>query len=649
MSPSTRRVWSALFLTLALAGCGSDPYPGEPPGTLHIPLVDGIKSLDPVKEMDQISGTCCLNVYDQLFEFEYLARPFALKPCLADGDWEVSEDGLTCTIRIKKGVLFSDDPCFTETGGKGREIVASDFIFCFKRLMDSAQRSPGKFIFAKRVVGIDAFTEASGKVAKDPHRDRYEASAGYPDVPGFRALDDHTLQIQLVEPYPQFKWTLAMAYTSVYPHEAIKYYGQDFTLNPVGSGPYKVESVRPEHKIVFVKNPTYREDFYPDNPEPGVDEKYDRVADAGKRLPFAPRVVATVFKEQQPMWLYFLRGHLDRTSIPKDNYDNAIDAKTKELVSELKDVGVQLEKTARVEVIYDCFNMAHPIVGAPNGKKGLAIRAAISLASDHQWAIEHLYNGRTAELFGPVPRGIEEHDPELHNPWKRMPGMTRDEALEKARKVLADAGYPGGKGIPVLQKEVNEGTTSQQFFLAFQRDCADVGIRVEAYQTSWTDMLGRIRNKQATMWGISWGADYPEAQNFLQLFYGPNKSPGVNGSNYDNPEFNKLYEQALSMSPSPERKALYRKMERIVVDDCVWSIRYSRKQFSLMQPWLKNYKYNDLSSKYFKYCRVDTDLRKAKLREISPPNFVPLGIGLLGFIGLVAFTLRSARRTRRGW
>jgi ABC-type transport system substrate-binding protein len=230
-----------------------------------------------------------------------------------------------------------------------------------------------------------------------------------------------------------------------------------------------------------------------------------------------------------------------------------------------------------------------------------------------------------------------------------MPNMTREQALAKARKILADAGYPGGKGIPILQKDVTEGTTNEQFFQVFQRDCAAVGIRVEAFQTTWVDMLSRIRGGRAQMWGISWGADYPEAQNFLQLFYGPNKAPGVNGSNYDNPEFNALYEQALPMQPSPERTDLYRRMERMVIEDCVWSIRYSRRQFSITQPWLHNYKYHDLTSKYFKYCRVDQDRRTADLKKVSPTRYGPLLIGLAGFVLLVGLTLFAARNTRRGW
>lgn len=638
----------AAAMCALLAGCGSDPYPGEPPRTLHVYLTNEIKGLDPTQADEEIGNVCMLNLYDQLYQYKYLARPFALEPCLAAAMPEISDDQLTYTIRLRRGVRYVDDPCFP--AGRGREVTASDVVFDLERLMDVRSQSPGRWILKGKVVGLDAFTEASGKdsIPRDPARAAYTAEEGYPQVAGLRALDDHTLRIRLTEPYPQLVWVLAMAYTSVYPPEAVRAYGQEFPYHAVGTGPYRLESLQPTQKLVLARNPTYRKVTYPTHGS-AEDEAAGRLQDAGKRLPLNDRVVATVFRELSPMWLYFMRGYLDRAGIPKDNFGSAIDPATRELLPSMKARGIVLQKDPRQEIIYDCFNMEDPVVGAPAGAKGLAIRRAISLAVDDDWAIAHLYNNRVTKVAGPILREFAEYDPNFVNPWKRRPGESRAHVLARARKILAEAGYPGGRGVPELERSITASATDAQFFQAFQRDLRDIGLRVHAYQSTWQMLIDRVKTKKAQMWGVSWGADYPDPQNFLQLFYGPNKSPGPNGSNYDNPDFNALYVKAVRLPQGPERTRLYRQMQDIVVKDCVWNFRYRRLNYDLDQPWLHNYRYNDISPKYFAYCRVDARARAKTVRTLNRPTLWPLLVALGGFALLIGATLVMARRTTRGW
>ncbi len=629
-----------------LGGCGSNPYPGENPNTLHVFLTAAIKSIDPAHAQDETSNICVLNIYDQLYEYEYLTRPYKLKPCLAAAMPEISEDTLTYTIRMQPGIHFVDDPCFE--GGKGREVNAHDMVFCFKRMMDTRTKSTGTWIFDGKIVGLDAFRKASADVPKNPRRDEYTIDEGYPEVEGVKALDDYTIQFKLTEPYPQFIWTLAMGYTSVYPPEAIRYYGKEFLDKGVGTGPYMIESLNRSKKLVLKRNPNYREDRFPETGMPG-DAERRRLVDAGKRLPLNDRVVMTIFKESQPQWLYFMRGYLDRCGIPKDNFNTAVDQETFELHPSMSARGISLDKDPKMEVIYDCFNMEDEVVGAPAGEKGLAIRRAISLATDNVWAIKHLYNGRAERVDGPILKEFPEYDANYRNPWKLGPSETRKEQVARARKILADAGFPGGKGIPVLTKDIIDNDSNRTFFLAFERDLAEVGIRVEPYSTTWPEFLRRLNTKKSQLWGVSWGADYPDPQNFFQLFYGPNKAPGVNKSCFDNEEFNDLYEQTRVMLPSPERTALYQRMQAIVADLCVWSFRYRRVNFNLIHPWLYGYRYNDMGQKYFKYCRVDPVKRQAEVKTVNKatiwPALVFFGIGGL----LIAFTLVAARRRTTGW
>lgn len=635
----------ALFLPV-LAACGSNPYPGEPPNTLHVFLTSAIKSMDPAQAQDEISNICVLNIYDQLYEYEYLTRPFKLKPCLAAAVPEVSQDNLTYTIRLKPGVRYVDDPCFPK--GKGRVVTAHDVVFCFKRLMDSHTKSTGTWIFDGKIVGLDAFREASAGRPKDPARDRYTEAEGYPEVDGVKALDDLTVQFRLTEPYPQFIWTLAMGYTSVYPREAVRYYGKEFLYSGVGTGAYTVESVNLSKKLVLRRNPNYREDYFP-NTGSEEDRAKKRLVDAGGRLPLNERVVLTVFKETQPQWLYFMRGYLDRTGIPKDNFDGAVDLETFELLPHMTERGIRLDKDPKMEVIYDCFNMEDDVVGAPAGEKGLAIRRAISLATDNEWAIKHLYNGRAERVDGPILREFPEYDAAYVNPWKRQAGESREQAVARARKILADAGYPEGRGAPVLKKDIIDSDINRTHFLAFQRDLAEVGLSVEAHSTTWPEFLRRLNSKKAQLWGVAWGADYPDPQNFFQLFYGPNKAPGVNKSCFDDPEFNALYQKIRVMLPSEQRTQHYRRMQDIVAGQCVWSFRYRRVNFNLIQPWLYGYRYNDMGQKYFKYCRVDPQQRDREVAVVNESTVWPLFAFLAFAAAVVGLTIVSARRRTKGW
>lgn len=639
--------WVVACLGLLLGGCGADPYPGDPPGALHLGLDTAPESLDPAGAGDQYSNTCVTNLYDQLYEYDHYARPYAVKPCLALDMPEVSPDGLVYTIRIKPGVRYIDDPCFTATGGVGRELVAADLKFCILRMMDARTRSDGTWLFAERVRGIDAFVEASKSqtIPKDPHREAYTATEGYPEVDGIEVVDEHTIRFHLIEPYPMLTWVLAMGYASFYPPEAVAYYGNNLAVHAVGSGPYRLahRPARLKHKLEFERNPWYRDDPYPEN---GTEDMRDHV---GQPMPFSPRVVLTVMEEDQPMWLYFLRGHLDRAGIPKDNFSQAIDTESGELLPSLAEQGIRLEKDSRLDIVYDAFNMESPVIGTPAGEKGRALRRAISLAMDNDWAIRHLYNGRAEEVQGPILREFREFDPSFRNPWKQQPGETRAQVLERARKVLADAGMPGGQGAPTLVKDIQTDTTGLQFFQSFKADMAAIGLNVESLQVQFPDMLRRIRNKEAQMWGAAWGADYPAAENFLQLFYGPNQSPGANGSNFDDPEFNRLYEEARSLPPSSARDEIYRAMERIVARECPWNFRLRRLNFNLSQPWLHGYRYNDLSTKYFKYCRVDDAKRRAALATRGTPSYGPALLAGGVLLLLVIVTMIAARRTRRGW
>jgi ABC-type transport system substrate-binding protein len=400
--------------------------------------------------------------------------------------------------------------------------------------------------------------------------------------------------------------------------------------------------------MVLVRNPNYREDFYPSEGAPG-DEANGRLALAGQRLPLNDRVVATVFKEPTPAWLYFESGYIDRLVLPKDSFDAAVNSVTNELKPHLKARGVVLERDPKQEIIYDLFNFANDVVGAPAGEKGKALRRAMSLACDLEWTAKNLYNGRVKRVDGPIIDAYPEFDPAFVNPWVRGRDETMDQARDRARKILADAGMPGGSGVPTIYYDTPDSSQDDQFFVAFQSDMARIGIKIQANRVSWQESIRRQRERSLQMTGLAWGADYPAAQNFLSLFYGPNVSPGNNSSNYVNAEYDRLYQQAALLPPGPERTALYREMQRIVVDDCVWIFRYAREQWTVRHGWLEGYRYNDIITKSYKYCRIRTPERPQRLEEWNHVRWAPSVIALSAVLAVVGLTLLAARRQVKGW
>ena len=197
-----------------------------------------------------------------------------------------------------------------------------------------------------------------------------------------------------------------------------------------------------------------------------------------------------------------------------------------------------------------------------------------------------------------VPPGIAGHIQGYENPYKRY-------NIEEAKKLLAKAGYEGGKGLPEIVYETTATTTSRQMGDYFKKKMAEIGINIRVSTNTWPQLLKKVNTKQAQMFGMAWGADYPDAENFLQLLYGPNEAPGSNGSNYSNPEFDSLFKTASVMQASPERTALYEKLYRIAAEDVPWIYGVHRMSFVIKHNWLRNFKYTEFSHGQAKFLDID--------------------------------------------
>ena len=556
---------------------------------------DGPKSLDPVQGSSVYDNRAACQIYETLVQYKYLARPQEadpyqhLEPLLLEEMPTRSEDRLTYTFKLKKGVHFQDDPCFP--GGKGRELIASDVFYSWKRIADLKTGSKSWWLLKEAIRGFDEYREVQNKAK----RFDYDAP-----VEGFEIINDHEFQVVLAAPVEKFLWVLAMFQTSVVPREAVEKYGTKFGRHPVGTGPFTLDEDdwKPKQRMVLHKNPDYHECYYPTehNPE-DVKAGFDKPA--GTRLPIVDRVEITMFVETQPMWLQFRKKEVDYTTVPAENFPSAFVKRTRTLRGEFKKEGITAHALPLLDFIFSGFNMEDDLVGGYTPEKK-ALRQAICSAIDLNEINNTFYNGINIVYDGPIPPRMEGH-PE----GGRAPASYRGPDLERARRLLAQAGYPEGKNLPPIDYYTNRSTINQEQTELMRRQLAQIGVKLNPHFEDFSVLMSTVDNRKATMFGFAWGSDYPDAENNLALFYSPYASPMSNHFNYSNPEYDALYETVREMEASPERAALYVKMRDMLLEDCPYVGSMARTRFYLVNPRLKNFKPSEDFYNWIKYLDVD--------------------------------------------
>ena len=606
---SRRRLrWPGLAICglIAAVGCGTSSPPGapsdpaaagstsDPSGSdrqiLRLPMrTDGPKSLDPAQGSTKYDNICCSQVYEQLLQFKYLVRPFELEPLLLEQMPSVSEDGLTYRFLLKDNVYFQDDPCFPD--GKGRKLVSADVFYSLKRLLDTDVSQRSAWVIRDKIQGLDDYADAQN----DANNFDYD----HP-VDGMRALSDREFEIELTEPVTSFLWTLAMFQTSIVPREAVEKYEIRFGRHPVGTGPYCMDEKDwiNGKSMRFTRNQNYHECYYPTEHMPEDVEKGFQ-EDAGKRLPLNDGIEYRFFVEDQPMWLQFRSDHLDYTGVPRDNFADAFNLRTRKLRPEFKKLGITSTAVPLLDFIFFGFNMEDELLGGYTDEKRY-LRQAISLAMDWEERNDSFYNNICRIYDGMIPPGLAGYPPD-----GKSPAASRGPDLQRARELLAKAGYPEGKGLPRIDYYSSLGGNSKEMAELTRRQLQQIGIDINPRLDVFSTFIESVNNKKAQFFSFAWGSDYPDAENNLALFYGPNESPGSNHFNYKNPEYDKLYEKIRSMPPSPERTAIYEEMRDMVLRDVPFLGSMARTRYYLGQPWLKNFKPSDTSSNWPKYLRVD--------------------------------------------
>jgi oligopeptide transport system substrate-binding protein len=649
--------WLILFLVvLSVTGCGNNPQPsplqerradGQPWTVRYASMSDDPRSLDPQRAYDQMSRRILEPTLETLLEYHpFKTAPYEVAPALLAEvpRPEPQPDGTVLYLcRLRPGIRYVDDPCFP--GGKGRELVAEDVHFAFQRLCDPAVASPVFGNLAEYVAGMNEVFEAAQK--------RGERMDYGQRVSGFEVVDAHTFKLRLLKPYPQILYWLAMHFTSPVPREAIHYYDgkphpddrdgrlvqrPKFEWHPVGTGPFTLHSYTPAQSYRLVRNPDYRTTVFPSEGWPADREPELRPL-AGARLPLVDEVVLTVFREPLPGWLMFRQGYLDGVGVSKDAF-NSVVTPSKELSPEYKARGMRLEKDVDPSTFYLSLNLQDPVLG-PNRK----LRQALSCALDVQGWLDIFQNGVPLVAQQLVPPGLPGHDPAFTNPY----GYN----LDKARRLMAEAGYPEGRdpgtSRPLkLTMDVNAtGAQERQAAEFVQAGFRKLGIEVEVIENNFARMLEKEDQGNFQMAsGTGWGADYPDPENFLFLFYSKNVPPaGKNVSRYQNAEFDRLFETMATMENTPERVAIVRKMNEILAEDCPVILEFHKAYYSLVPPFAPRTQSNPMLEGGLKYARVDHALREEKRREWNPvPLWPVLAVGV-ALVGALAYGVSFNRRS----
>ncbi len=513
-------------------------------GTFRRPF-DRVASMDPLRASTMYDMMAVALVYEPPLEVDYYARPYQLKPCLCELP-EVSADAKEYVFTIRPGAQFHADACL---GGKSRPVTADDLVYSLKRLADKRNASGGMWIL--------------GSVARD--------AAGELRI---AALDARRIKITLKAPMHVFPWLMALPYAGVMPHEAVEMYGVRFGGVAVGTGPYRLSEWWRNHRMHFKRVPTWN----------GWKEIRSTPYDDLEFL---------VVDDASTQWLMFLSGEVDvLRSIANDNWDAVVGADGA-LMPSLATKGVRLYCLSALEVLYFGVNMRDPVLG-PNKK----LRQALNCAFDFE-AWNRFSNNRHLPATGPVPPGVvgrlEAPFPYSYN-------------VEKAKQLLAEAGYPNGIDPNTnrrLEISVSCGRANQEVreeIELIQSFYNQIGIRLVPDYKTWDAFLKCVEEGRVTLYMMAWGGDYPDAENFLQIFHTKNRSPGSNHGCYSNPEFDKVYDQAMATVDADARNALWRRAQEIIREDCPWIFLSYPKRYSLAWDHVGDYIPSDFiygNEKYF--------------------------------------------------
>lgn len=462
----------------------------------------GLTSLDPAFSKDQATMWCDNQIYNGLVQIDEQLR---VQPCIAKR-WEISKDGLDYIFHLRDDVYFHDDEKFLN--GKGRKVVAQDFVYSFNRLIDTTVASTGAWLFNDKVDKSNPF----------------------------EAKDDSTFIIHLKAPFQPMLGMLTLQYCSVVPKEVADFYGKDFRSHPVGTGPFKLVRWEEGNVLVLTKNTNYFERDANDN-----------------KLPYLQGVRISFIADRGAEFLQFKQGKLDFITGLDVSFKDQLLTIDGNLKPEWKDK-ILFEKMPYLNTEYLGFSMAKQPFSDLKNKK---VRQAINYAIDKQKMLTYLRNGiGTAATSGMIPKGFPSFDTSAVRGYRFN--------IEKAKQLLIEAGYPNGKGIGTIR--IYSNPTYSDLITNIANELGNIGITCKIENVPASFLRQAMRKDEAAFFRASWIGDYPDGENYLALFYSKNGAP-PNYTFFKNAQYDNLYEQAMRTTNEKEKMSLYHAMEKIILEE----------------------------------------------------------------------------------
>ena len=545
--------------------------------TVRIAFQVDVTGFDPQATNDAYSGYVNNEMFDTMYVFDYYVRPFKIVGSIAESLPEISADGLTWKIKIRKGQYFADDPVFK---GSKRELTSDDLIYSWKRLLDPKILSPQLWQIDGKFVGSDemvAEAKRSGKMDYDK------------PLAGLQALDRYTVQLKLVRPdYLLTELMLGYGWSPV-AREVVEAYrdpGGRIASNPVGVGPYRLKNWVKGNKVFLTKNENFREAFFPTQGEAADAETLAR--NKGKQLPLAGNVEISIIEEGNPRLLAFKEGSLDYEYVGTDLVGSILE--NGKLSKELASKGVGHYRVMDPAIAFEYFNMEDPVVGGYTPEK-IALRRAMIMAfpiDDLARVVWRNQGTPASQIIPPTQTGHIANKPNLNR-----------QDLEMARALLDRFGYkdrdgdgfremPDGSALVITKSSSTRAIDREQDEL-WKKALDLLGIRVKFNTQKWPDLLKQGRQGQLQFWNLAWISSGTDGNSFLQLFY--SKSIGQsNFARFNLKQFDELYERAQRLPLGPERYALYKAMNELATVYSVWHPGLFRYRNVVTQPWLMNFK-----------------------------------------------------------
>lgn len=563
------RLFLPVALLLLLNGCGNAPgkmrTAADPHGgVFNFNETQPLTSIFPLTITRVAEQRVAAQIYEGLVRFN--AKTLAVEPALAER-WDLDPSGTVYTFHLREGVRFQDDPAFP--GGEGRELTAADVVHCFTSLCEKGAGDQAFWLFQDKVAGADAY---------------YGSGAKGGQVSGITAPDGHTVKITLTRPCPNFLQSLAGSGCWIWPKELVDQYGTDLFRHAIGTGPFRLKVSRPEEVIVLERNPHYW----------GHDTD-------GAALPYLDAVRITFVQDKEKEIDQFLKGHLSMVAeLSLESIGvlaDSVDAKTGKTRFDVR-------STPALAVQYYGFNASKPPFN------DVRVRKAFALALDRHRLVDSVLHGMAvAADHGLVPPGLAGY------PYNLVQGIPFNP--DSARQLMAQAGYPGGKGFPRIQLQVNNSGFGYRSVASKVQELLgkELGVAITVSAVPPKEYYDRIERGTALFWREGWVADLPDPENFLALIYGKNAvkdtalASSLNTTRYADPRFDALFARSMTHKNEQDRMHDLAEADEIAMQDVPLLPLYHERYIVLLTPNVQDLAVNPMEL---------LDLRLVKLARPGP-------------------------------